>query len=285
MKILIGDSGSTKTDWAYLYENEVKYFTTQGLNPNYLSTTDIQSILVQQTLSNVEHPPEHLFFYGAGLNNIHSKSLMYAVFEKVFPHSQLSIEHDLLGAARAVYGLCESGIICILGTGSIAGFYDGERIPKTMGGLGYLLGDEGSGTHLGKMLIAQYAQKQLPRQIENALYEQIQIKTNDILHFLYQQKYPNRFLAQLTHFIAMYRENEAIQDIVRRSFQSFCEQTLLPLANQCFQRLKIRCVGSIAHIFEQEWKAVLLKNGMKVDKIMRKPISGLVEHVRHWVKS
>jgi len=31
MRILIGDSGSTKTDWAYISDGERKIFTTQGL--------------------------------------------------------------------------------------------------------------------------------------------------------------------------------------------------------------------------------------------------------------
>ena len=45
------------------------------------------------------------------------------------------------------------GIAVILGTGSNVGLYDGKQLVKTVGGLGYVLGDEGSGVHLGKDIV------------------------------------------------------------------------------------------------------------------------------------
>lgn len=58
----------------------------------------------------------------------------------------------MLAAAR---GLCghEAGIACILGTGSNSCFYNGEEIVNNISPLGFILGDEGSGAVLGKLLV------------------------------------------------------------------------------------------------------------------------------------
>lgn len=53
-----------------------------------------------------------------------------------------------MGAARALCG--REGMTCNLGTGSFACYYDGKKIAKSSPGIGYILGDEGSGAYLGK---------------------------------------------------------------------------------------------------------------------------------------
>ena len=73
----------------------------------------------------------------------------------VFPKSKIHVDHDLMGAAKALCGN-EKGIACILGTGSNSCFYNGKKIVKNSPGLGYVLGDEGSGTYLGKKVIQYY---------------------------------------------------------------------------------------------------------------------------------
>ena len=83
-------------------------------------------------------------FYGAGC----TKSLSSVVSEALtvsFPLASIKVESDLLGAAHAVCGH-EAGIACILGTGANSCLYDGENIVANIPPLGYILGDEGSGS-------------------------------------------------------------------------------------------------------------------------------------------
>ncbi|MCS7029418.1 MAG: hypothetical protein NZ519_11700 [Bacteroidia bacterium] len=280
MTLLIADSGSTKTDWAYV-SHDVNFFTTQGLNPNYLSVVQVEEVLKNQVLPHVTQPLTHVFFYGAGLGNENAKKVLYNVFKNFFSSAELHIFHDILGAAKAAYNPYESGIICIMGTGSIAGMYDGNRIIRTTGGLGYLLGDEGSGTYLGKLLIIQYVQQNLPKELQEALQDYIQIKPNETLHFLYQQQYPSRFLASLSYFIASHRFHPLIQSIIYANFHDFYARTLLPLLRLYPFHDRICCVGSIADIFQNELKSVMTHNHVHIQKIISRPIFCLVEQIKN----
>lgn len=282
MRILIADSGSTKTDWAYLDHTNTKRFTTQGLNPNHLTHDEIKQILLSEVAQHVDiHQVQKVYFYGAGLGNADAKHFLQAIFEKIFTDTvQITLAHDVLGAAQALYKVNEQGIVCILGTGSIAGFFDGHSIIKTAGGLGYLLGDEGSGTYMGKLLVAEYAQQKLSPLLEEALYEQVRIKSTEILHFLYKNPYPNRFLAQLTYFLTAFRQESEIKNIIQTAFGDFYQHTLSYLLSLYPECKSIRCVGSVAYLFEQELRQVMNNYGIIIDKIIQKPIEGLSETFR-----
>lgn len=285
MHILIGDSGSTKTDWAYLTEKGTQLFTTQGLNPNHLTKDAIQEILFHQVNAYVSlQEVEKVYFYGAGLGNAITKQYLRDIFEQIFLHAtNIIIEHDVLGAAQALYQHGEKGIVCILGTGSIAGYFDGQEITQTSGGLGFLLGDEGSGTYLGKLLIKEYAQQKLPLPIQNALYEHLHIKHTEILHFLYKEPHPNHFLARLTYFLTQFKEQDSIKTILYRAFEDFYVYTVSDLCAKYPQNENIRCVGSVAYLFQQELSDVLQKHNLQIDKILQKPIFGLIERIKNLI--
>ncbi len=59
------------------------------------------------------------------------------------------MDHDLTGAAVAT-SQGETGISCILGTGSNSCYFDGSAVHEEVPALGYILGDEGSGSFFGK---------------------------------------------------------------------------------------------------------------------------------------
>lgn len=283
MHILIGESGSTKTDWAYLTENDTKLFTTKGLNPNHLACDEIKEILREETGRQTElSSVEKLFFYGAGLGNDNAKTFLYSTFEQIFVNlKSIVLAHDLLGAAHALYAPGEKGIVCILGTGSVAGYFDGQDIVRTTGGLGYLLGDEGSGTHMGKLLIAEYAQKKLPHHLETALHEYTGVRNTEVLHFLYKEPHPNRFLSELTHFLLSYRKEMAIKTIIKASFETFYQYDLEYLLSLYPEYKTIRCVGSVGYLFQEELKEVMQKHNVFTDKIIQKPIIGIVEKYKN----
>ncbi len=282
MNILIGDSGSTKTDWAYITKQDAKFFTTNGLNPNHLTEDKIKDILFTELEKQIElSKVEKIVFYGAGLGNENAKCFLHNIFTQIFNNTlNIVLEHDVSGAAHALYARNESGIVCILGTGSIAGYFDGQNVVKTAGGLGYLLGDEGSGTYLGKLLVKEYAQQKLPKHLETALYTHIQVKSTEILHFLYKQPHPNHFLAQLTHFLIAHKENKPVKNIIYTAFEDFYSYTLSYLLSLYPDDKTIRFVGSVGYLFQDELKKVMQKHGIVIDKIIQKPIYGLAENYK-----
>ena len=71
----------------------------------------------------------------------------------------------MLAVAR---GLCghKPGIACIMGTGSNSCFYDGEKIASNVSPLGFILGDEGSGAVLGKLLVGDMLKNQMTPELK-----------------------------------------------------------------------------------------------------------------------
>ena len=75
------------------------------------------------------------------------------------------VDHDLLAAARALL-FNEKGFAAILGTGTNSALYDGNNITYNIDSLGYFLGDEGSGSWLGKKLLRDQLRGYLPAELE-----------------------------------------------------------------------------------------------------------------------
>ena len=153
---LIADSGATKAEWCLLSNGKAKTVITQGISPYFLVTDQIRDIILKELkpkLRGVE--PVEVFYYGTGCANpVNARSVKKAI-QQVFTEAKVDVNHDLMAAARALCGK-NKGVACILGTGSNSCYYDGRKIVRNSPGLGYVLGDEGSGAYLGKKVIQYY---------------------------------------------------------------------------------------------------------------------------------
>jgi N-acetylglucosamine kinase-like BadF-type ATPase len=167
--ILIADSGSTKTDWAILTSApQPVVLNTQGINPVHQSREEVVSIIRDEFLGSMaSNPdvqrlrsasvltpdfPDAVYFYGSGVRP-EMEAMMVALLREIFHTTEVVEAHsDLLGAARALCGRQE-GIACILGTGANSCLYDGKSIAQHTPALGYILGDEGSGSVLGRRFL------------------------------------------------------------------------------------------------------------------------------------
>jgi N-acetylglucosamine kinase-like BadF-type ATPase len=195
--------------------------------------------------------------------------------EKVFPSSRMEVDHDLLGAARGLFGN-NKGIACILGTGSNSCLYDGKQITENVPSLGYLFGDEGSGAHIGKVFISDYLRGKLPKAISNALDKKFNLSLENILDSVYNQPYPNRFLASFMEFIAGYKDNRYIQSLVHSSFRKFFGEQVTKYAD--YDKLPVACVGSVAYHFKEIIKEVANHYHIRLAAVKKDPIRGLIQY-------
>ena len=197
---LIADSGSTKAEWCLIDGKKKKTFYTQGLSPYFLSTEQIQKILEQELKTKMKQvEPDEVFFYGTGCSNPNNVILVKKAIQKVFKKAKISVDHDLMGAAKALCGK-EKGIACILGTGSNSCFYNGKKIIKNSPGLGYVLGDEGSGAYLGKKVIQYFLYNTFDEDLMDRFKAKFNTNNNEILEAVYKKPLPNRYLANFTIF-------------------------------------------------------------------------------------
>lgn len=266
--ILVCDSGSTKADWLFAGNNEECQVRTNGLNPVRDSFDTIQ-----ETLSAVPSwTPDEVFFYGAGCIPPYSDTLVNALSAK-FPCATIKVESDMLGAARALFGL-EEGIACILGTGSNSCLCRDGNIVKQVPSLGYILGDEGSGAVLGRRLLGDLIKGQLPHTLMEALCEEYKLTPGIVIDKVYRQPAANRFLASLCPFIAKHRDNEGIRNLLIGEFESFLTRNVLQYGRQ---DLKISYVGGISLHFEDELRVAHENFSLQIGTILSAPARKMMD--------
>lgn len=279
--ILIADSGSTKTDWKIIDpDNGISDFCTKGLNPFYMTSPEIEEeIRLRIEGKYTSQKVKKVYFYGAGCS-IEDKNLVIAkALKNIFCNAFVKIHSDIIGAAHALFQN-NAGLVVILGTGTNIGYYDGRKIIQSVIPLGYILGDEGSGTILGIKLIQAYLKEELPIKIRQQFYKKYKLKTEDIKDAVYSKPLPNRFLASFTPFLGEYLDEPSIYQIVYKSMDELFEKQISKFKN--WRKTNIRCVGSVAYFFSSVLTQVALDRGANIDKIIRSPIDDLVQfHLRN----
>ena len=270
---LIVDGGSTQCDWTISNMPDL-VFQTKGINPFYQEEEDIE-IIVSEVCEkiNVEGITS-VHFYGAGCSFSQKKEIVRKVLSHHIPGVNIEVESDLLAAARA---LCrnESGIACILGTGSNSCFYNGKLIEKNISPLGYILGDEGSGAVIGKIFIGNL----LKNQYSAHLYEKFMIYYNtspqEIMESVYRKPFPNRYLAQFTKFIAKNINEPVMYDLIFDSFSNFIIKNVMQYN---YLDYPVHFTGSVTFHFEDILRDACLTNGIRPGEITQSPLKGLIEY-------
>lgn len=275
--IVVADSGSTKTDWVFIFPDGRRQLVhTAGFNP-VLHDEAMISAELSLRFKNLSftHQVEKLFFYGAGCWDDKRASVIVRAVQPFLPNAVIDVEHDLLGAARATCGN-HPGIACILGTGSNSCLFDGTNIIDNVTNLGFLLGDEGSGTHLGKRIIRAFFYREMPKELEEEMKEQFPGGKTDILDKIYEGEKPNVFLASFASWIGDRIDHPFIQQMVSRSFSEFLDRHVLKYRG-CHE-LPVHFVGSLAFHFQKQLRSCCEERQLTVGKIISKPIDELVAY-------
>ena len=278
--ILIADSGSTKTDWVLINKKKiVDSFQGTGINPYYQSYENIIDIIEKELIPKIK--PElirKIHFYGAGCSTETKCQIISHAFEKHIKNANIKINHDLVGAAKALFGNGE-GIACILGTGSNSCYYDGNKIVKSAVSLGFILGDEGSGSYLGKLFITNYLKENIPVKIKESFEKEFNYSLENILDAVYNQPKPGKFLASFTKFVSENSADEYMKELIYSSFRSFFSEQICKYFK--YKQSPISCVGSIAYYFQDFLKEIARENDVEIQKIIKTPIEGLVDYHRN----
>ena len=281
--ILIVDSGSTKSDWILLNNSEKTHFSTIGLNPYFHDETAVfNAILETSELFEIREEINQVFFYGAGCSSSELNQIILNGLQSVFIHAEIQVDHDLCACAYATYE-GEPSISCSIGTGSNSCYYDGITVSVEVPALGYILGDEGSGTYFGKQLVSNFLYHKLPENIDKALSEKPEYSKAEIIDRVYKQGNANVYLASFMHFIIDFKEDPYIQEMIYKGFKHFLEIHVCCYPN--YLNVKVHFVGSIAQLFQAELEKACFDLNIQLGKIIRKPIDGLVHFHEHLYKT
>ena len=276
MSILIADSGSTKTDWCLTEDNGriLQQIKTGGINPVFLSDKELELEIKELARQVEDIRPEAIHFYGAGCIPTQTERVIRALRQAFPAADEVEIASDMLGAARALCGR-RAGIACILGTGSNSCSYDGENIVANVSPLGFILGDEGSGAVLGKLLVGSLLKNQLTSGLKEAFLEQYALTPADIIERVYRRPLPNRFLASLSPFLAAHLEDAGVHQLVLDAFRDFLRRNVMQYD---WQAHDVHCCGSIAFHYKKILAEAAVSLGIRIGQIIQSPMEGLVRY-------
>lgn len=275
--ILVADCGSTKIDWCLLNNGKVeKQVFTLGMNAVMLTEEEIRQRIGDELVPELTgYPVEEVYFYGAGCISDEVCGNVANAIHTNFPTAKtVEVHTDLLAAARALCGRTP-GIACIMGTGSNSCYYDGTEIRDNVSPLGFILGDEGSGAVLGKILIGDILKNQLPADLCRKFLTQYELDRLTIIRRVYKEPQGNRFLASVTPFLLENIDRREIHDLVLNSFKSFFIRNIAQYKG--YRELSVNFIGSIAHYYRPVLEEAAAACGCRVGTIIKSPMEGLIK--------
>lgn len=272
--IVIADSGSTKTDWRIILPSgDIKEFTTKGLNPFFVNEDDYLEALTYFFPKEFDSTQvKKVFFYGAGCATKERSGVAKLGLQKFFSNTVVSVYSDVFAAARAVFGN-ESGIVLILGTGTNVGYYNGMDVVNYTPSLGYAIGDEGSGAYLGKKLLRSWLYAEMPSDLAILFEKQYDLSLGKVLHSLYSEPMPSKFLAGFVPFILEHKSNTFIANILNKSFSKLMQRHIAKIP--MFPKAPIGVVGSVGVLFSENLTNAIVTAGGTITKTVQFPIDEL----------
>lgn len=272
--MLLVDSGSSKTLWLLVKDQEISRFESEGYNPYYLTTEYMSASMYQALVEKIElHHVRQIYYYGAGCSP-EQKGKLITALAMVFPAAAIQVESDLLAAARALLGT-GSGFAAILGTGTNSCYYDGDQIVHQIDSLGFLAGDEGSGSHLGKKIIRAYVRDDLPKALMEPFNLQFGLSKTALIEQLYSSQTPNKYCASFALFAGQHQEHPYMKELIKDSFRDFFREIICKYPHH--QNQSIAMVGSIAFAFSELLREVAQDFGMALDRVLKDPTQGLLD--------
>ncbi len=274
---LIADSGATKAEWCLIQGKKRKTIFTQGISPYFLNAEQISQILVNELLPFIGKTAIHeIYYYGTGCINTTNASIVKRALKNVFPTADnVEVTHDVMAAARGLYG-DDKGVACILGTGSSTCYYNGKKITNNKPGLGYVLGDEGSGACLGKKVIQYYLYETFDEELKGRFELKFNTSKDLILENVYKRPMANRYLASFTPFLSENRGHYMVENIIEDSLNDFFFLHICKFRESWTQPVSF--VGGVSYYFKDVLQELCNAYEFTMGRILKNPMEGLSEY-------
>ncbi len=272
---LLADAGATKTEWCLVaHDAAPARIYTAGINANALSDEEIRRVLADLQRQ-LPVPPAHvdyLFFGGAGCGNPLNADRLHRLLSEIFPAARQEVFSDLMAACRATCG-SQPGLVAIIGTGASSCLYNGSKIVAQAPSLGWLLGDEGSGVYLGKMLITAYLHGELDPVVTHELEKRYSLSPAQIVRQIASDPHPNRFFATFPPFINEFMFDDGVNQLCHNAFRDFFRRFVLCYDD--YQYYTLNFVGSVAFAFQEVIRDVAEEYHVPIGVILKAPMERL----------
>lgn len=275
-------SGSRYANWKLAIKGEViADFKTVGINPFFNDEKFITNLLNKNiNLIHFAEKIKKIYFFGVGATSVERNQIIKKAFTKFFKFSRVHVQHDLIAAAKAS---CDNkeGLVCIIGSGSNAAYFNGKKIVQNNFGLGYILGDEGSANWLGKNLLKAFLVKTMPDNIGHSFKIKYDLDRKQILDKIYKYHNHNIFLSSFTDFFITHRNDIFIKSMLIQGFNLFINTYLKPLLITHGNHHPVYFVGTVAANFQDCLREVAKQNNINIVTVIKEPIYNLLNYYAH----
>lgn len=276
--IIIADAGSTKTHLMVMNGSEiVSDIIMPGMNPYYQTSEQMKCLIENANIKQYSDNICSVFHYGAGCANADNKNIVRDAWKYVFHNAEVEVDSDMIGTVRSLFTDDECGIACIIGTGSNSCQCEFGKITKNVPSLGFMLGDEGSGAYMGRMLVSNVLKGIYNKSISGLFFSEMNVDAQKIMDAVYKGGMPNQYLASFVPFIVNHRDIPELEDLVNNSIKSFFERNLC----QYSQRYPLGFIGSLAVLFSDNITRIAKDYGFSVKKIEKDPLPGLCRYHKY----
>ena len=272
---VIAESSSTGSEWSLVDGNNVvAHAIISSINPYFQTRREISHIIrLELPREFFKRRWDKVLFYGAGCSTSERKKMVELSLVAQFK-TPVIVESDLVGAA---HGLLQhdAGLACILSTGSNSCFYDGERITKSVTSGGFILGDEGSGSAMGRLFLSDVLKDLAPRELIEEFYAVNKTNAAGIMDAVYNNPHANHNLHDYSFFLADHLDNEYAYNLVSNEIKHFFERNL---CQYDYKDYPVCFVGSVATRYSEILLQVAYSYNVNVKKIVSDSMPGLVAY-------
>lgn len=278
--ILVADSGSSKTDWIINKEDgEIIELSGKGINPYFINEKDITRIFSQDAeLKKYADRATEVYFFGEGCSNPDKREQVSNGLSAVFKNAFINVENDAIGSAYATCG-SDSGFTCVLGTASNIAFYNGHAVEYSKHGLGFILGDEGSGAWFGKRILVACLHNKMPKHLRADFQKRFTVDREIVIRNVYQRPMANIWLANFTPFLSAHRGEDFVESLIVEGIERFVQTHIMRYPN--YKSYSCHFVGSVAWYFRDVVEKICRKHHIQTGKILARPINDLSRYIMH----
>lgn len=276
MKIVV-EAGATKSDWRILDGGSERRLLLPGVNVSTISMEQNIRTLGSGLMQVGAQKLEGFYLYTAGIVTPEIISAVTSLVQGISETDEVEVHDDLVAAARAVCGR-SPGIVAMLGTGSNACSWDGERVSFKARSGGYILGDEGGGAALGKRFLADLIKGLVPDSIATEFGKNFDASYEGIVQGVYRSPAPAAYLGSFAPWLHERYSDPYVKQLIDSNFRSFIERFLLRYDTA---NVHVGVVGGWGYACRDIFRILCSGYGIATGEFVPEPVSGLVKfHTR-----
>lgn len=140
---------------------------------------------------------------------------------------------------------------------------------------GFILGDEGSGSALGRIFLSDVLKDLAPREVAQAFFDEYKLTPDDIMDAVYSNPMANHNLRNYSFFLADHLDNDYVHEIVDREIMRFFQRNI---SQYDYKGNPVCFVGQVACSYSEILISVASRFGATIKKIVRNSMPGLVAY-------